>query len=173
MQTPARDEHAALLAEVARGDERALAALYDAHASHLLAFIVKLLGRREGAEEVLAEVFRRVWLTAPEFDPRRSPARYWLVRLARDLALAARKEHVSPPQGKMEASAPASVAHRALAVLEAGEREVLEMAFYDGLTVADIAIRRGEEPDVVKRRVRSALTKLRDHRREHREVSTA
>ena len=78
---------AAWLAAVAAGDGDALAVLYGQTSGRLMAVLLRLLRRRELAEEVLHDVYLRVWERAESFDPARGSAMGWLVAVARNTAL--------------------------------------------------------------------------------------
>src|ERR1043166_2110311 len=80
-------EEAALVRAVARGDERAFAALYDRYSSILFGLLLRILHSRAEAEDVLQEVFLQVWQQAHSFDAARGRAFTWLVTLARSRAI--------------------------------------------------------------------------------------
>lgn len=71
------------LAAVARGDERAFRRLYDAAAPRLFALCLKLLRRRDRAEEALQEAFVRIWQRADRFDPKLGSPFAWMLVIAR------------------------------------------------------------------------------------------
>ena len=87
---------AAWLTAVAAGDADALAVLYGQTSGRLMAVLVHLLRRRELAEEVLHDVYLRVWHRARTFDPARGSAMGWLVAIARNSAL----DHYPPPPAR-------------------------------------------------------------------------
>jgi len=76
-----------LLRAVARGDEGALAQIYDRYRLILFGLIVRILHSREDAEDVLQEVFLQIWRRAADFDEARGRAFTWLVTVARSRAL--------------------------------------------------------------------------------------
>ena len=76
-----------LLAAVARRDSDAFASLYDRFASRLTGLIIKIIGCRNEAEDVLQEVFREVWTRADRYDPRLGSPAGWLFMLARARAI--------------------------------------------------------------------------------------
>ena len=73
----------ALLARCATGDRSALATLYSLAAPLLLAVLMKVLRRRDLAEDVLQDVFVKVWQQAGQFDRIRGRPLAWLVSIAR------------------------------------------------------------------------------------------
>ena len=76
-----------LLAQVARRDRQAFAAMYAATSAKLFGIIVRILGRRDLAEEVLQEVYVKIWERAGDFDPSRASPITWLATIARNRAL--------------------------------------------------------------------------------------
>src|SRR6516225_5665032 len=94
MHEPDSAELEALLARCATGDRAALEALYSRVAPMLLAVLMRILKRRDAAEDALQDVFVSVWQRAGQFDPVRGRALAWLVSMARyraiDLQRAAR-----------------------------------------------------------------------------------
>jgi RNA polymerase sigma-70 factor, ECF subfamily len=75
------------LARIAGGDRDAFAKLYAATSAKLFGIILRILSRRDLAEEVLQEVFVRIWQKAGDFDPTRASAISWMAAIARNRAL--------------------------------------------------------------------------------------
>src|SRR6476661_10329715 len=84
------DPLARLLADVAMGNERAFARLYELTGGRLLAVARGIVGRGDVAEDVLQDSFLRVWRWAHRFDPGKGAAHGWLVRVVRNRALTAK-----------------------------------------------------------------------------------
>jgi RNA polymerase sigma-70 factor (ECF subfamily) len=169
---------------MADGDESALAELYDrwSHRVHTIAFWI--LKDADDAEDVVEETFWQVWRTAGEFDRRRSSAPTWIVMIARSRALdrlrarRRRVEHTAQAvastlledvNGHSEASThqpEVEETHRrlggALAALPEEQRQVLELAFFQGLTHGEIAAETATPLGTIKTRIRLAMQKLRD-----------
>lgn len=76
-----------LLARVAQGDRAAFGALYQATSARLFAIVLRILGDRDTAEDVLQDVYVRVWRRSGSFDPARGAPMAWLGRIARNAAL--------------------------------------------------------------------------------------
>ncbi len=163
-----------LVERVAGGDRAAFAALYDRYAPRLLGLIVKILGIRGEAEDVLQETFLQVWSSAGRFDPTRSPPDVWLLLLARSRALDRLRRRVAAtgPAGEEPCAAddpPAEAARRdeadrarsAVAGLPADQRVAVELAFFQGLTHEQIAAKVGAPLGTVKTRIRLGLNRLR------------
>jgi RNA polymerase sigma-70 factor (ECF subfamily) len=168
-----------LLHAVARGDEAALATIYDRYASILLGLLLRILHSRGEAEDVLQEVFLQVWRRAADFDESRGRAFTWLVTLARSRAIdrlraleargrAATAAAAEPSEQVGDAGADAlraeqrEIVRRALAELSEDQRTTLLLAYQEGLTQTEIAARLNQPLGTVKTRTRAGLMKLRD-----------
>jgi RNA polymerase sigma-70 factor (ECF subfamily) len=84
---PDAADDAALAARLAAGDERALAALYDAYSARLYALAYRILSTPQDAEEAVLDAFLQAWREAPRFDPARGTLTAWLVLITRSRAL--------------------------------------------------------------------------------------
>ena len=171
---------AELVRRVADRRPEAVAELYDRHAPRLLALARRILGNAADAEEVVQEALVQVWAQAGRYDPRRASVTTWLVLLTRSRAIdllrsrrvreqavtASAQElpstHASPegPRAVWTLERQARV-REALAELPAEQREVLELAFYGGLSQSEIAERTGIPLGTVKTRTLLAMRKLR------------
>lgn len=149
---------AELLHRIARRSSEALAELYDRHASSLLSMARRMLRQREDAEEVLQEVFIHVWRRAHTYESRRASVTSWLFLITRSRVidrLRSRRTsertlagllHERPPD-KVSPQGAANVLARqrqqrvleALAGIPDAQRQVLELAFFDGLSHSQIA----------------------------------
>ncbi|HKH46706.1 MAG TPA: sigma-70 family RNA polymerase sigma factor [Thermoanaerobaculia bacterium] len=171
----------ALLRLVADRRPEALTALYDRHAPHLLALARRILGTAGEAEDVVQEVFVHVWNSSSRYDPSRSSVSTWLVLITRSRAIdrlrhrqvvdrsheAAHRdvppeEHASPDgvEAVLTRERRERV-RRELENLPPEQRQVLEMAFYDGLSQTEIAERADLPLGTVKTRTLLAMKKLR------------
>jgi RNA polymerase sigma-70 factor (ECF subfamily) len=168
-----------LLHAVARGDESALASLYDRYASILLGLLMRILHSRGEAEDVLQELFLQVWRRAVDFDESRGRAFTWLVTLARSRAIdrlrsldararAATASVAEPSEEISDASADTfraeqrEIVRRALAELSEDQRQTLVLAYEEGLTQTEIAARLKQPLGTVKTRTRAGLSKMRE-----------
>jgi RNA polymerase sigma-70 factor (ECF subfamily) len=176
---------AELIARIQRRDEAALTALYDAWAPPLLAVAARMLGNRADAEEVLLDAFVQVWREPGRFDAARGSLRAWLTVLVRSRALdllrarqrserlTERAAQQAPEVMRSVAADPADPGDPAvrdderrrvlgaLAELPAPQREAIELAYYGGLSQAEIAERTGTPLGTVKTRIRDGMQKLR------------
>jgi RNA polymerase sigma-70 factor (ECF subfamily) len=173
-------EEAALIQGVAGGDERAFASLYDRYGPILFGLLLRILHSRPEAEDVLQEVFLQVWQQARSFDAARGRAFTWLVTLARSRAIdrlraldsreraARRSAEDAPPQGEGEEAADdaalreerAGVVREALAELPEEQRQVLLLAYLEGMSQSEIAAAKGQPLGTVKTRTRAGLRRL-------------
>jgi RNA polymerase sigma-70 factor (ECF subfamily) len=167
-----------LLHAVARGDEAALARLYDAYRVILFGLLVRILNSREEAEDILQEVFIQVWRRAKDFDEKRGRPFTWLVTLTRSraidrlrllgarqrLATSAERERVEEASDALTDTIKGTqqeVVRRALAKLPEEQRHTLLLAYFEGLTQSEIATKLGAPLGTVKTRMRSGMMKLR------------
>lgn len=175
---PEASSDAALLTAVARGDREAYAALYRRYGAVLLGLLLRILRSRTEAEDVLQDVFLQVWRRARDFDETRGRAFVWLATLARNRALdrldaiASRQRtvadagaveggHVGDPAEVASTAEEARRLARALAELPAVQRNVLLLAYFEGLTQVQIADRLRQPLGTIKSHVRLGLGRLR------------
>jgi RNA polymerase sigma-70 factor (ECF subfamily) len=170
-------DDAALIAEAAHGEASALSELYDRHAPLMASVAQRILGDRELAEDLVHDVFMEAWRAAANYDPARGTVRTWLMVRLRSRALdrkrsaAYRREiatdrmPVSTDDGdtaRALTEAPdAQVVRAALAELPEEQRQVLELAYFEGLSSSEIATRMGSPIGTVKSRTAAAMAKLR------------
>lgn len=172
---------AALLRVVAERRPEGLATLYDRHAPQLLSLARRILGTAGEAEDLVQEVFVHVWNSSSRYDPSRSSVSTWLVLITRSRAIdrlrhrqvvdrvheaahrdAPADEHASPDgvESVLTRERRERV-RRELENLPPEQRQVLEMAFYQGLSQAEIAARADLPLGTVKTRTLLAMKKLR------------
>lgn len=175
---PAQDNDVELLKALAARDEAALVRLYDRYRVILFGLLMRILNNREEAEDVLQETFLQVWRRAADFDENRGRPFTWLVTLARSrgidrLRTLATRERVAVAGARDEAevvSDAASDAFRseqrelvtsALNQLPDEQKQPLLLAYFDGLTQSEIAMRLEAPLGTVKTRMRTGMMKLR------------
>jgi len=166
----------ALLERMTARDERALAALYDRHARLLFGLILRILRSRADAEEVLQEVFVQAWTRTDTYNASLGSPAGWLIGIARNRAIdrlrnnavrirtaeqAPRPTAVETPEARAATSERERDVARALASLPPEQRELIEHAYFEGLTQSELAERFKLPLGTVKTRVRTGLTTLR------------
>ena len=172
------DPLALLLADVAMGDERAFARLYELTGGRLLAIARGIVGRQEIAEDVLQESFLRVWRWAHRFEPGKGAAYGWLVRIVRNRALTAkatlrRRELAQQPldaetmvlgdpdpADRAMRSEEARRVNSCLANLPANQRRSITLVYFEGLTHSELADRLGVQLGTAKSWVRRGLAQM-------------
>ena len=172
-----------LMARVAGPEvEASLSTLYDRYGRTVFGVGLKLLGDRSLAEELVQEVFLKVWRSSHTFDSSRGSFSTWLYRVTRNVALdlhrnrdrrirpvpdaephiAATQDSSPGPQEIVDDSWLAWRVSRALEGLGAAHREVIELAYFQGLSQREISQRTGVPLGTVKTRTSSALKRLRE-----------
>ena len=175
-----------LLARAGVGDRAAFAALYEATSSHLLGVVLRIQRDRAQAEDILQEVYVNVWRAAQSFDAAQSQPLTWLSSIARNRAIDSLRRTQTQPQFKStitsieedndvydtvadEAPGPLDLLSRAsdaralsscMQVLSAQQRQSVALAFFDGLSHAEVAARMRQPLGTVKSWVRRALMSL-------------
>jgi RNA polymerase sigma-70 factor (ECF subfamily) len=175
---PAKLSDGDLVRATARGDQLALAELYDRYRLILFGLLMRILHDRAEAEDVLQETFLQVWRRANHFDKERGRAFTWLVTIARSRALdrlraagsrgrlaieaaALPREDVGDAAADAMRSEEGRTVRAALAELPDEQRRALLLAYFEGLTQAEIAARLGDPLGTVKTRMRAGMIRLR------------
>jgi RNA polymerase sigma-70 factor (ECF subfamily) len=177
--SPANDS-VQLIREIARGNRRAFGNFYDRYASLVFTFAMRILRDRAAAEDLAQEVFLQIWREAGNYTAERGAPEAWIITITRSRgidklrSIRRRDKSFVPmerPSGKaydveVESGAGASEArimvNSALAQLPEGQRKIMELAYFDGLSQSEIAARMNEPLGTVKTRIRAALQRLRE-----------
>ncbi|WP_263365211.1 sigma-70 family RNA polymerase sigma factor [Edaphobacter bradus] len=163
-----------LLAQVQRGDEQAMATLYDRYAKLVYSVALRVLRDPASAEDILQDVFMQIWRNPATFTATRGSLGGWLVVVSRNRSIdALRRKRPAESVDEVALAGPYDLANEAerntlmekargvIYRLPVDQRKTLEMAFFDGLTHSEIAEMTGDPLGTVKTRIRSALTTLR------------
>ncbi len=182
-------ELAALLSRVALGDRLAFASLYQRTSAQLLGQILRVERNRGAAEEVLQDVYVKVWRSAASYDGRLGQPGTWLGSIARNSAIdSLRRRQSQPktlsttvygdddrddrdllqdfasqepgPEQQQEQSDSAQALRRCLAVLSGEQSQAVALAFYQGLSYAEVADHLSQPLGTVKSWVRRGLIAL-------------
>jgi len=167
-----------LAARLVSGDEAALRAVYREHVAAVNGLAVRVLSNEALAEEVVQDVFVRLWEHPERFDPGRGRLRSFLLAMTHSRAVervrteeSLRRRHIAAEREPVElADDPALVTESreveqavrsALAELPEVQRVPIEMAYFEGLSYRQVAVELGEAEGTVKYRIRMGMQKLR------------
>jgi RNA polymerase sigma-70 factor (ECF subfamily) len=175
-----------LMKRAARRDASALAELYDRHAAQVFGLCLRILNERQLAEDMLQEVFVRVWERGSTYEPRRGEFTTWLMGVTRNLCIDQLRRLRARPQPAAEANRDdgpsldealtdpeadvpeaaqaherAVVIRRAIATLSPEQRQVIELSYFRGFTRREIAKKLKCPEGTVHTRARLALHNLR------------
>ena len=177
------DPGQSLFEAVRRGDKEAFAQLYDRYSAALFGVITKVVREEVRAEEVLQDTFLKIWRSAASYDPSKGRVFTWMLNIARNTAI----DVVRSAEFRTSAKIQGLDAHvyrtggdelreqtdhigmdRILDGMSHEQREVIDMAYYQGWTQQEIAERTGLPLGTVKSRTRAALGHLREALKDHR-----
>ncbi len=178
---PRREDLGDLISRTARGEESALAALYDLTAAQVNGLALRILNDRGAAEEVTGDVYLQVWRQAAHYDADRGTPLAWLLTITRSRAIdrlrsgATQRAHTAPlraaialpsaapgPEDESHLSQRRRFVQQALVQLPAEQRRAIELAYFGGQSHSEIAATLGEPLGTVKTRVRLGMRRLRD-----------
>lgn len=181
-KSPYPDEHwADLIWKIAGGDQTALGELYDQASRQVFGLVLRIVSDHGVAEEVTLDTFHQVWRQANNFDLERGRPSSWILTIARSRAIDrlrstawVRKsqmplEDVTPflagndsPEDSTALGEERRIVRAALAQLKPEQRELIEIAFFGGLTHYEIAAKLNLPLGTVKTRIRTGMLKLRE-----------
>ncbi len=174
----APEEIEAMVLRVGLGDRAAFSQLYDATAGKLFAVCLRVLGNRADAEEVLQEVFIRIWQKAGSYAANGLSPMGWLVTLARNLAIDRLRARKAPARdietvpelrdtGPTPEAAAVATSERAqieacLGQLDSGRADAVRGAYLEGWSYQELADRFGVPLNTMRTWLRRSLLKLRE-----------
>lgn len=177
------DEDRDLVVRMSAGETKALARFYERWSRPVYALVMQLVRDADDADDVVEDTFYQAWRQASRYEPSRGAVSTWIVTIARSRALdrlrsrrRLREEPLTPvisldeltdgvnrdPASGAEASEMRERVAEALKALPAEQREVLELAYFAGLSQTEIAEKTGQPLGTVKTRTRLAGQKLRE-----------
>lgn len=167
-------EDSDLLAQLQKGDQAAMATLYDRYSKLVYSVALRVMRDPPAAEDVLQEIFMQVWRSPDSFVATKGSLGGWLAVVARNRSIdVLRRRRPSDSVDDLPLASPFNLAdeaernymmERARTAIDAlphEQRKTLEMAFFDGMTHSEIAESTGSPLGTVKTRIRSALMSLR------------
>ncbi len=171
---PSTQDDSSLLLMVKKGDEHAMATLFDRYSKIVYSVALRVLRDPASAEDVLQEVFMQIWRNADGFIATRGSLGGWLAVVSRNRSIdVLRRRRPTESVDDIPLASPYDLADEAernsmmekaraiIHLLPPEQRKTLEMAFFDGLTHSEIAEMTGDPLGTVKTRIRSALAALR------------
>lgn len=180
------DDEAQLVRRIAEGEEEALGLLYDRLGSAVYSLCLRIVHDPGAAEELTQETFVRLWRSAASFSEERGRVSSWLLRIAHNLALneirRRQSRPIAAPADEWDAVVAAAAdpsgegdpvvatgmreraeaVRRALAELPPPQRQAIELAFFGGLSQAEVAAALGDPLGTVKSRIRIGMQHLRE-----------
>lgn len=171
-----------LIRRLAQGDIRALDELYTRYARPVYSLALRILADSADAEEVVQDVFERVWRHAPSYDASRGKFGTWLMSMAHHISIDRVRKQQRRPQASNDESnqlaleravdredvsetglrnVEAQQVRRALRSLPEQQRTAIELAYFGGLSHIEIASALGDPLGTVKARIRRGMERLR------------
>lgn len=166
-----------LMERVASQDSKALAALYDRHATLIYSVLMKKLGEPEEAQDILHDVFFKLHTKASKYDPTLGKPSAWLLTMARNTATdklrrrATHQRYVNKAVHEVPQSMPShqgpyqdekDTLNQLLNKLPADQKTTLQLAFYGGFSHQEISDQLSQPLGTIKARIRRGLGKLRE-----------
>ena len=163
-----------LIARVRAGDQQAMSELYDRYAKVVYGVALRVMQDAAAAEDVLQDIFLQLWRNPDAFDASRGSLAAWLSVIARHRSIDRLRKRrpetdieecviTSGPdlRDETERTLVVEKVRGALAEMNPNQRTALELAFFQGLTHAEIAEKTGEPLGTIKTRIRTGLQQLR------------
>lgn len=174
MPSGPNQDDSVLLGLVQKGDEQAMASIFDRYSKVVYSVALRVLRDPSAAEDVLQEIFMQIWRNPDSFIATRGSLGGWLAVVSRNRSIdTLRRKRPTEVIDDMplassfnladdsERSLMMEKAQVVIRLLPPEQRKTLEMAFFDGLTHSEIAEMTGDPLGTVKTRIRSALLTLR------------
>ena len=178
MTTNAAHIHAGLMSQRASGDKQALELLYKTVSPRLFGMILRIVRRRDWAEEILHDTFIQIWQTALYYDAQRSEPQIWLNHIARNRAIDYLRKHenrccsvddINEAEEISQLPLTADDVHQeakrlqhCMEHLPSEQRQSIALAYYRGLSQTEIALSLNQPEGTVKSWIRRALIHLRE-----------
>ncbi len=178
--TDTNQELTALLAQTGLGDRRAFATLYESTKSKLFGVSLRIVKERQLAEEVLQDSFVNIWNNARNYTAEKSAPMTWLTAIVRNRSLdLVRRPHLEiqdedefftlnmvdealSPAAALTQKRDASRVENCMRALDADQRQAIALAFFDGLSHAEVATHLKKPLGTIKTHVRRGMIKMKD-----------
>ncbi|MBI3661706.1 MAG: sigma-70 family RNA polymerase sigma factor [Acidobacteria bacterium] len=176
-----RPDDAALMAELARGEQTALECLYDRYGRAVFSLALRITQHSGAAEEIVQDVFLQLWKSAPLYQPERGRLEPWLFTIARNraldhLRLKREKQRriedtleiepgavaVPNPEAYVDLQRRSEKVRAVVNSLPAEERRAIELAFFEGMSHSEVAAALAKPLGTVKSWIRNGLIRLRE-----------
>lgn len=172
-------QHQSLLSRIGAGDEEAFAELYELLAGRAYSLALYVVKDVQSAEDVAQDAFVSIWRMAGSYDPHRGSVKGWVLTVVRNRGVDHLRRLTARPRASVDIgtidvggppeavwdevvrSTDAEMVQEALRSLPAEQRQVIDTAYFRGLSQQEIAAELGLPLGTVKGRMRLALTKLR------------
>ncbi len=171
-----------LIERIKARDQAAMSSLYDSYAKLVYILAYRITGQVEEAEDIVIESFWQIWQQAHQYNAERGQVRHWIIAIARSRALdrmralrriplmetvldyntACELQALDNPEYETWQIEQSAQVRAALRTLPQKQREVLELAYYFGLTQTEIAAYLSEPLGTIKTRIRLAMLKMRE-----------
>lgn len=169
-----------IICRIADQDHQAMATLYDSTSRIVYGLLLRIINDPATAEEVLLDVYTQVWRQASRYDAVRGGPMAWITTIARSRAIDrlrsdkqdlqreeeletagnfAASENVEEDVANLELQ---QIVHKAMELLTPEQREVIELAYYEGMSQSEIALKLNQPLGTVKTRTRTGMMKLRE-----------
>lgn len=167
-------EVSAAIVRCAAGDKSALRLIYDLEAARMVGVAIRILRRRDLAEEATHDAFMRIWRSARSYDPSRGSARAWLYTIVRNQALTILRDErrfgpedpadneLPQPDQALQRLPESSALRQCLQQLEAGRRNAIVLAYVHGFSHGELAGRLGMPLGTIKSWIRRGLASLQE-----------
>ena len=169
---------AALMAQVAQGDRRAIRVLFERYQLVVYRFVLRLTGNSASAEDIVSEVFLELWRHAASFEGR-SRLSTWILAIARNKTVSARRgrgegplddavaqavpDEAATAEQTLDAARRGAILRQCLARLSAPHREIIDLVYYHEKSVEEVAAIVGAGTATVKTRMFYARRRLAEH----------
>ncbi|WP_439612200.1 sigma-70 family RNA polymerase sigma factor [Reyranella sp.] len=167
-------EISAAIVRCAVGDKSALRLIYDLEAARMVGVAIRILRRRDLAEEATHDAFMRIWRSARSYDPSRGSARAWLYTIVRNQALTILRDErrfgpeepadneLPQPDQALQRLPESSALRQCLQQLDTGRRNAIVLAYVHGFSHGELAGRLGMPLGTIKSWIRRGLASLQE-----------